>query len=406
MDPLDNPYTPNAGATPPVLVGRKNQLEAFELLIQRLARGYNEQSMIVTGLRGVGKTVLLNSFRERAESMNWIVVEFEASKHEDKDFRIELTQKFRQALLHLAPSTSWRDKAKQAAAAIKGFSLSVDPTGSLTMGMNVDGREGLADSGMLAFDLTDLIVAVGEAAKEHEKGVLILIDEVQFLSKPQLEALITAIHKTVQRAVPITMVGAGLPQIAELAGEAKSYAERLFTFPKIGSLSRDDADQAIVEPAEEAGLQFDDDALEEAFKATGGYPYFIQELGSAVWPLADVPSVTKKDILAAHVAYEEKLDSSFFRVRLDRATELESAYLRAMAELGPEPQSAASVADLLGRTSQQCGPTRSGLVQKGLLFTPSHGYAAFTVPHFDRFMKRAIPILHVPPVQVRTRPSI
>jgi hypothetical protein len=263
----------------------------------------------------------------------------------------------------------------------------------------------VADSGDLVIDLSEMLIALGEAAKDHNTGVVLLLDEIQFLAREQLEAVVAAIHKTVQFQLPITMVGAGLPQIAELAGEAKSYAERLFKFPQIGILSEDEVNAALSEPATEEGAAFEDGALELAALVTGRYPYFIQELGYAVWPLAADNRIRRSDIVNAQQVYEEKLDSSFFRVRLDRATELEQAYLRAMAELGPEPQLAGDVARLLSRSSQQCAPTRSTLIEKGLLYTPSHGYAAFTVPHFDQFMRRSVPDLNVPPVRARRKRS-
>lgn len=227
---------------------------------------------------------------------------------------------------------------------------------------------------------------------------MLLLDEIQFLSTQQLEALITAIHKVVQRSLPLILVGAGLPQIAELAGDAKSYAERLFKFPVIGNLDVDDARRALVQPAAEEGVRFGDAALNEAIRITEGYPYFIQELGYAVWPVAQGGAITAEDVKAAHPIYESKLDSSFFRVRLDRSTELQSAYLRAMAELGTDAQKAADVAAMLNRTSTQCGPVRAELIDMGLLYTPDHGYAAFTVPQFDLFMKRAVPELVIPPL--------
>lgn len=248
-------------------------------------------------------------------------------------------------------------------------------------------------------------MALGQAAEDHKTGVVLLLDEVQFLHRDQLEAIVAALHKTVQRALPITMVGAGLPQIAELAGEAKSYAERLFKFPSIGVLDQADALEALSEPASDEGAAFNADALALASEITGRYPYFLQELGYAVWTVADNDVITRDDVVVAKEIYEDKLDSSFFKVRLDRATELETAYLRAMADLGPEPQLAGDVARLLNRTSEQCGPTRSGLIEKGLLYTPSHGYAAFTVPHFDQFMRRSVPTLRVPEVRVRKKKS-
>lgn len=207
----------------------------------------------------------------------------------------------------------------------------------------------------------------------------------------------------VQRKLPITMVGAGLPQIAELAGDAKSYAERLFKFPALGNLSPEDAKAALSRPALDEGASFSDDALDEAVAITGGYPYFIQELGYAAWTVGDGPLITLDDVKAAVPAYEAKLDASFFRVRLDRASELQRAYLRAMAQLGHTAQKASDVADVMGRTSTNLGPTRAELINMGLLYTPEHGYAAFTVPHFDRFLLRAIPTLNVPELKARRR---
>lgn len=403
MDAITNPYTPNAGARPPVIVGRDDQLNSFDLLLARLEKGRTEQSMIITGLRGVGKTVLLGAFREKAEQRKWATIDVEVSKHDNDDFRRQMAREFRKALFEISPKARWGERARRAAAVIKSFTIAVDPDGRITAGLDTDPAEGSADSGELSADLTDLLVALGEAASDHKTGVVLLLDEIQFLRREQLEAIVAALHKAVQRSLPITMVGAGLPQIAELAGEAKSYAERLFKFPDIGVLTESDARAALGQPAEAEGANFANDALELAAEVTGRYPYFIQELGYAAWTLASENRITRADIVVAKEIYEDKLDSSFFRVRLDRATELETAYLRAMAELGPEPQLAGEVASLLNRTSEQCGPTRSGLIEKGLLYTPSHGYAAFTVPHFDQFMRRSVPILNVPEVKQRKK---
>lgn len=405
MDPVANPYTPNAGATPPVVVGRDDQQRSFDLLLARLEKGRTEQSMIITGLRGVGKTVLLGEFRKKASGRKWAVIDIEVSKHDDDDFRKQLARECKSALLRISPKARWTDRAGRAARVIRSFTIAVDPDGRITAGLDANPEEGVADSGDLAADLTELLVALGEAATDHETGVVLLLDEIQFLRREQLEAIIAAIHKTVQHQLPITMVGAGLPQIAELAGEAKSYAERLFKFPQIGNLSDTDARAALREPAADEGANFDEAALQLAAEITGRYPYFIQELGYAVWQLASDNRITRADVELAKPAYEEKLDSSFFRVRFDRATELERAYLRAMAELGPEAQLAGDVARLLNRSSEQCGPTRAGLIEKGLLYTPSHGYAAFTVPHFDQFMRRSVPQLTVPPVRPRRKRS-
>lgn len=404
MDPLTNPYTPNAGATPQALVGRDDQVQSFELLLARLARGRTEQSMIITGLRGVGKTVLLGQFRKTALASGWVVIEMEIRKHDDDAFRREIASRMRTALFEMSPKASWGDRFHRAASVLKSFSVKVDSGGTITAGLEVEAAEGAADHGDLTLDLTDLLVSIGDAAQSAGRGVVLLLDEIQFLSKGQLESLIAAVHKTVQREVPITMVGAGLPQIAELAGDAKSYAERLFKFPKIGNLDPEDAAAAFTEPAREEGASFTNEALAAAIEATAGYPHFIQELGYAMWALPPGSRIEHQHVLDALPIYESKLDSSFFRVRLDRSSELQTAYLRAMAQLGPEPQKASDVAELMGRTSPQIAPTRAELIAMGLLYTPEHGYAAFTVPQFDRFMLRAVPELVVPQVRRRSNP--
>jgi hypothetical protein len=382
----DNPYTPNAGAKPPALVGRDAELEAFDVLLARLLRGHTEQSMLVTGLRGVGKTVLLTRFEELAREHGWATVEAEITKN--SDFGDRMANLARRALLQLAPRDRWRERATRAAAVLRSFQVTLRPDGSVTAGFEVDPAEGLADSGHLDEDLTDVFVALGEAAQEQGSGVVFLIDEVQFLDAPEFEALIAAIHKTVQRQLPITLVGAGLPQLPRLASEAKSYAERLFKFPVIGRLADDQARAALAEPARQLGVDFEADALRAVVEFTEGYPYFLQEYGNTLWSEVEESPVTAADVSRARSGVEAKLDGGFFRVRVERTSELEQRYLRAMAELGPEPQAAKDVATLLGRTSQQVAPIRARLIEKGLLYTPGRGLAAFTVPQFDRFMRR------------------
>lgn len=401
MDPLANPCTPNAGAEPQAMVGRDDQLALFDLLLGRLARGRPEQSMIITGLRGVGKTVLLGRFRARALEARWVAGEREVRKNDDAAFRREIAAKLRTCLLQLSPRQRWSDRLKHAAKVLKSFTLTIDSTGVWTAGFDVDAAEGVADHDDLSLDLTDVFVAIGEAASECARGVLLLFDEVQFLGRSQLEAVIQALHKVVQRKLPVTMVATGLPQIAELAGDAKSYAERLFKFSAIGNLSSEDAQAALQRPAQQEGASFSDGALTRAVEITGGYPYFLQELGYAVSTIADDSLITEGDIELCLPSYESKLDESFFRVRIDRVSALQRAYLHAMAGLGSTPQKAADVAEAMKRTSQNLAPTRAELINMGLLYTPEHGYAAFTVPHFDRFLLRAIPKLDVPPLRKR-----
>lgn len=405
MDRAQNPYTPNAGASPEIIVGRDEHKESFKVLLTRLSSGRTNQSMIITGLRGVGKTVLLNEFAEIARGAKWEVVELEASKYDDSRFRQTMFTQLKAVLLRLSPRVRWSDRSRRAAEVLSAFGASLDSSGAFSVSWDIPPAEGVADHGDLGMDLTDTLLAVGDAAKEQGRGVALLIDEVQFLRSSQLEALIQAIHKTVQRKLPITLVGAGLPQIAELAGDAKSYAERLFNFPRIDSLNDSDAREALEEPAKLEGVNYSAGALELAMQITRGYPYFIQELGYQVWDVAEGDGITEEDVRVAQEAYEAKLDASFFRVRLDRATPLQTAYMRAMAQLGPEPQKAADVARVMERDSTQLGPTRAELIDMGLLYTPEHGYAAFTVPDFDKFMLRAVPELVIPAVQKRKNRS-
>jgi hypothetical protein len=389
MDPRLDPYTPNAGAKPPALVGRDEELEAFEVLLNRLQAGHAEQSLLITGLRGVGKTVLLGAFEERARLAGWVTVETEITK--SSEFGPRMAHLARRALLQVAPKDRWRDRARRAASVLKSFSLTVSSEGSVSATWDVDALPGVADSGDLSEDLMDLLVAVGEAAQEQGSGVVFLFDEVQFLERGELEAIIAALHRTVQRQLPITLVGAGLPQLPRLAGEAKSYAERLFRFPRIGPLPPLEAELALTQPANDLGVAIEERAVGTVVAYTQGYPYFIQEYGKALWGHAAGSPITAVEAVEAQAIVEAKLDVGFFRVRVERASESEILYLRAMASLGADPQRAGEVAVVLGKSSEQLGPTRARLIDKGLLYTPSYGMAAFTVPQFDRYLRRSFP---------------
>jgi hypothetical protein len=386
MDPRRNPYAPGAGTKPPVLAGRDRQIESFDILLERLENGYAEQSMIITGLRGVGKTVLLDVFREKAESRDWATVEWEIEKN--STFAPKMAAHVRRALLQIAPKARWTDRLLRAASILKSFTLTFSSDGAMTAGLDVEAFDGRGDSGVLPEDLTDLFIAIGEAAYDQGVGVVFLIDEIQFLRKPELEALIVALHRCTRRSLPITLVGAGLPQIPRLAGEARSYSERLFRFSRIGELEAADARDALVLPAREAGIEFAPEAVGFMVDYTQGYPYFLQEYGRIVWDETSASPVSADDVQSVLPLVEAGLDESFFRVRAERATELELRYLYAMAELGAKPQRASEVARRIRRTVEQAGPIRSRLIDKGLLYTPGHGYAAFTVPQFDRYLLR------------------
>ena len=395
MDRSTNPYTPNAGAPPRYLAGRRAEVDDFRTLLRRLQRGYTEQSVVVTGLRGVGKTVLLGQYRRIAEEENWVAVDAEVSKN--TPFAPQIANLARRALFSVSPKARWGSRETRAAGVLKSFSLTVQPDGSLTAGLDMEPEWGRADTGSLNDDLADLFEVLGEAASEHGRGVVFLFDEIQFLSKSELEALLGAVHRTVQRQLPVTFAGAGLPQLPGLAGEAKSYAERLFKFPMIGELPAIAAAEALTEPARAENVSFDYDAVGEIVTYTEGYPYFIQEFGRAVWDLAEGPVISKADAVAARQLVEAELDESFFRARVQRSTPEELRYMRAMAELGSEAQKASEVAEVLGRSSEQVAPLRARLINKGLLYTPRYGYAKFTVPQFDRFMRRYMTLEAAPP---------
>ena len=389
MDPRLNPYTPGAGVRPPALVGRDREIESFDLLLERLKRGRSERSVLITGLRGVGKTVLLGAFAEQARLAAWACIEGEISS--ESPFGPRMALLVRRALLELAPRDRWRQRLRRAAGVLRSFSISMNADGSMTGSVDVDPIEGLADSGELGEDLSDLFVAVGEAAREHESGVVFLLDEIQFLERGELEALIRALHRVSQRQLPLALAGAGLPNVARLAGEAKSYAERLFTFPVLGPLPVEDAREALIRPAAALDVTYDRRAVEAVMAFAEGYPYFIQEYGDVLWDHAAGPEVTAIEAVEAQALVEARLDSNFFRVRIERASEQEVGYMRAMAELGPEPQTAAAVAAVLHRRSEQLGKVRTRLIEKGLLYAPAYGRAAFTVPQFDRFLRRTYP---------------
>lgn len=387
VDPRKNPFSPGAGTKPPALVGRDEQLMKFDVLLERLENGHAEQSMIITGLRGVGKTVLLDVFRERAEYRGWATVEWEVEK--GTSFVAKISVQVRSILLSLVPKARWTSLAGRAAGILKSFILTFNPDGGVTAGLDVDALEGVGDSGALDTDLPELFVALGEAAREQGSGVVFLLDEIQYLRRKELQALISALHKCSRRSLPITLVGAGLPQIPRLAGEAKSYSERLFKFPCTGKLDESTAARdAIVLPAKKLGVEFSNSAVDFIVQYTQGYPYFLQEYGKIIWDEAPESPITLKATRLVQPLVEAKLDEGFFRVRVERATEMEMRYLRAMAELGPCPHRASDIAHHLGRPVEKTGTIRTRLIKKGLLYSPAHGQAAFTVPQFHKYLLR------------------
>lgn len=384
MDPIKNPYTPNAGSRPSELAGRDQELEQFRVLIGRLKRGATEQSMVIRGLRGVGKTVLLNAFEDRAESEGFLSFYHELTP--DSSLVADIARDAQTALTRLKLSA----RAVKAVREGLGHLGTIKVVGPEGIELSVDLRK--ADEGTIASDLSELFLQLGAAAASKGSGVVFLLDEIQFASEIEYRAVITALHRSTQKSMPITLAAAGLPQIPRLTGEARSYAERLFTFPNIASLADDDARAALVEPARQQGVEFEPDAVTRALAWTGGYPFFIQQLGKHAWNLADSSPITAANVAAAMPAAQAALDASIYEVRVQRATDQERRYMRAMAQLGEGPYKSGDVAVKLGRKTTDVSMIRQRLLDKGLVYaTEDYGHVDFTVPRFGEFMVRYMP---------------
>lgn len=392
MDPIRNPFSPGAGSPPPELVGRDPILEQARILLGRIKAKRPEKSMLLTGLRGVGKTVLLNEIERLAKAQGYRTLSIEA--HENKQLGPLIAPNLRTLLYDLDRMAGGGDKVKRALAALRGFigALKVS-IGDVSFGLDIEPMKGTADSGDLEIDLPELMVAVAEAAEERKCAVALLIDEIQYFSQKELGALIMGMHRLQQRQLPLVLLGAGLPILPGLAGESKSYAERLFSFPDVGALSEQDSAKALREPALAAGVEFEANALKAIFGLTKGYPYFLQEWGYQAWNLATASPITRRIVKNATAAVVPRLDKNFFRVRFDRLTPSEKNFLRAMAELGPGPQRTGDIAETLGVKITSLGPVRAKLIRKGMVYSPAHGDMAFTVPLFDEFMLRSMPTL-------------
>lgn len=390
MNPIDNPFSPGAGSPPPELAGRDPILEQARILLGRIQQKKSEKSMLLTGLRGVGKTVLLNEIERLAKGGGYRTISVEA--HEDKPLGPLIAPYLRTLLYDLNRIAGMGNKVKRGLAVLRSFVGAMKVTiNDVAIGLDIEPEKGSADSGDLEIDLPALFVAIGEAAEERKTAVAVLIDEVQYFNSKELGALIMAMHKVQQRQLPIVLLGAGLPILPGLAGESKSYAERLFSFPDIGALSATDAAKALQDPAQAKGVMFEAAALKEVFRLTKGYPYFIQEWGYQAWNLTKDSPITKRTVTATTNLVVPRLDQNFFRVRFDRLTPSEKNFLRAMAELGAEAQRTGDIAQLLGVKTTSLSPVRASLIKKGMIYSPAHGDMAFTVPLFNEFMIRAIP---------------
>jgi hypothetical protein len=390
MDPVKNPFSPGAGSPPPELVGRAGILEQARVLLARIKEKRPEKSILLTGLRGVGKTVLLNEIERMAATTGYRTVSLEA--HEGKTLASLLVPPLRRLLFDLDRLAGAGNKAKRGLTVLKsfmgGFKVKL---GEVEVGLDIEPEKGTADSGDLESDVPTLFLAVAEAAEERKTPVALLIDELQYFTPKELSALIMAMHKMQQRQLPLLLLGAGLPILPGLAGESKSYAERLFSFPDIGALSEPDAIKALREPTRAVGVDFEDAALTETYRLTQGYPYFLQEWGYQAWNRAAGPPITLQVVQEATETVIRRLDENFFRVRFDRLTSGERRFLRSMASLGAGPARSSDIADALRMTANSLGPVRSKLIKKGMIYSPAYGDLAFTVPLFDQFMLRAMP---------------
>ena len=386
MDPRRNPYAPGAGAPPPELAGRDNLIEAASIALDRIRNGLAAKSLLMVGLRGVGKTVLLNRICRDAEHRGFITLPLEAP--EDRSLPALLAGPLHGALLKMNRLAAAGDAAKRALQALAGFVSSVRVDfGDLTQRLDMEKEPGLADSGALDSDLSALL----QAARSQKTALALFVDELQHVDEREFGALIAALHRAAQLQLPVTLVGAGLPQLVARAGAAKSYAERLFTFPEIGPLDTDAAALAVRAPAERLEVLYEREALDEIIRRTQSYPYFLQEWGKRCWDCAEGSPITLAEVETATVEAVAELDASFFRVRFDRLAPSEKQYLRAMAALGAGPHRSGGVAQMLGKSVRAVAPTRAKLIRKGMVYSPAHGDTAFTVPLFDEYLQRIMP---------------
>ncbi|MEM6532390.1 MAG: ATP-binding protein [Myxococcota bacterium] len=386
MDPVRNPFAPGAGSKPPELAGRDEIIQDANTALARALQGRPARSQLLLGLRGTGKTVLLNTIEERAESEGYLTAFIEAP--EEKSLAEMLYPTLHQALRKLSLVEEAKHLAFSGMRALKSFA-SVFKIEAGNVSISVDAEAGAADSGDLEFDLAELFIRVGQAARAARQGVALCIDEVQYLRENELAALVVAIHRINQKNLPLIMFGAGLPQLAALSGDAKSYAERLFTFPAIGALQQEAARLAIRGPIVGEEEEIEDDALELIVEKTEGYPYFLQEWGYQAWNVASESPIRIEDVELASKTALNRLDDGFFKVRFNRLTPKEREYVIAMAELGKGPYRSADVAERLGEPLQKLGPRRAQIINKGMIYSPEHGDIAFTVPMFEDFLMRS-----------------
>ena len=390
MDPRANPYAPGAGSPPPELAGRDELIERAAIALDRIRAGLTAKSLLLVGLRGVGKTVLLNRMRNDADGRGFTTLAIEAP--EGRSLPALLAPPLRAALLKLDRLAAGGDLARRALRALGGFIRVMKlKYQDVEFGVDLGAEPGVADSGDLEYDLAGLLAVIGEAVRERRTALALFVDELQYVEEAQLAALITALHRCAQRSLPVTLVGAGLPQLIGQTSRAKSYAERLFDFTEIGPLDEVFARLALQAPAAQHDVAYTEEALAAIVRQTQGYPYFLQEWGKHCWDCAQTSPITAADVAVASELAVAELDAGFFRVRFDRLTPAEKRYLRAMANLGPGPHRSGDVAQAMDKPVQAVAPLRANLIAKGMIYSPAHGDTAFTVPLFDSYLRRVMP---------------
>lgn len=388
MDPKINPFAPGAGSQPPELAGRDNILNGASIAVARIKNRKPSKSMILVDLCGVGKTVLLNRIWEAATDDGCKAVLIEA--HEDKNIAELFIPPLRQILFKLDMMENASDKVKRAFRVLRSFIRGLKVKVA-DIELSVDPELGTADSGDLEVDLSELFLAIGEAAADRATAVAICVDELQYLNEKELSAVIMAVHRVNQRNLPLILMGAGLPQVVGLTGKSKSYAERLFDFPPVGALNEEDSASALQSPVRSHQVEFTDSAIKEILRETQGYPYFLQQWGHEAWNIATTSPITVENIKAASKLAIANLDQSFFRVRFDRLTPREKEYMRALAGLGEGNQRSGDIAASLHVKPQSIAPIRSSIIKKGMIYSPAYGDTAFTVPLFGDFLIRNMP---------------
>jgi AAA ATPase domain len=391
MDPVRNPFAPGAGTPPPAFAGREELLEKARIALLRVREGRAAKSLLLIGLRGVGKTVLLNRIHELAEAEGYRALLIETT--EGMDIGQLLLPPLRRVLLALDRLEGANEQVRRGFRVFRSFAKSLKvKVGDIEVSLGIEEERGVADTGSLEADLPDLLVAVAQAGAARKTPIALIVDELQYLPEEELSALILSMHKIAQKQLPLILFGAGLPQLVGQSGKSKSYAERLFEFSEVGPLSRLHATAALDQPVRREGVYFTSEALDAIADITLGYPYFLQEWGYHVWNAATASPITAAMVQAAEPATIRSLDESFFRVRFDRLTPREKDYLRGMAELGPGPHRSGDVAEALGVAVASVAPVRSSLIKKGMIYSPAHGDTAFTVPLFDAYLKRTMPL--------------